>query len=233
VEGLFYEQRNWVSFVFVFVFLCKDSRIPPGGAADETILITEGRVGLVRPRALKISFLWPFLTLTPEKQPLQRRVAAMACVQVAAGTEQERELGRYYFPSPISDPSPLSSLGSHHCPGFYTLDPQDTPKPQLILGPFQGKVACQTIAFGRGVCGAAAASRETQLVPDVEKFPGHIACDGDSKSEIVVPIVAKKGTGTKLVAIIDIDCAEVDGFDEVDKKYLEQLAAIIGEGCDW
>ena len=62
-------------------------------------------------------------------------------------------------------------------------------KPQLILGPFQGKVACQIIAFGRGVCGAAAATGETQLVPDVDAFPGHIACDGDSKSEIVVPIV--------------------------------------------
>lgn len=60
---------------------------------------------------------------------------------------------------------------------------------QLILGPFQGKVACQTIAFGKGVCGAAAQSRRTQLVPDVEKFPGHIACDGASRSEIVVPVL--------------------------------------------
>lgn len=67
------------------------------------------------------------------------------------------------------------------------LDPK---KPQqLILAPFQGKVACQTIAFGRGVCGAAAATATTQLVPDAEAFPGHIACDGDSKSEIVVPVV--------------------------------------------
>lgn len=71
--------------------------------------------------------------------------------------------------------------------GFYVLDPS-SPN-QLILGPFQGKVACQTIAFGRGVCGAAAESKQTQLVADVEKFPGHIACDGDSKSEIVVPIL--------------------------------------------
>ena len=73
--------------------------------------------------------------------------------------------------------------------GFYVLD-ASTPN-QLILGPFQGKVACQTIAFGRGVCGAAAAKEVTQLVPDVEEFPGHIACDGDSKSEIVVPIIVK------------------------------------------
>lgn len=71
--------------------------------------------------------------------------------------------------------------------GFYVRD-SSTPN-QLILGPFQGKVACQTIRFGKGVCGAAAERKVTQLVPDVEKFPGHIACDGDSKSEIVVPIL--------------------------------------------
>lgn len=71
--------------------------------------------------------------------------------------------------------------------GFYVSDP--TRKDQLILGPFQGKVACQVIAFGKGVCGAAAQSKETQVVPDVEKFSGHIACDGDSRSEIVVPII--------------------------------------------
>ncbi|KAI0813397.1 GAF domain-like protein [Xylaria sp. FL0064] len=118
--------------------------------------------------------------------------------------------------------------------GFYTLDAQETAKPQLILGPFQGKVACQTIVFGRGVCGAAVATQTTQLVPDVEKFPGHIACDGDSKSEIVVPVVvAGEGDAKKVVAIIDIDCADLNGFDEVDKKYLEQLAELLGRSCDW
>ncbi|KAH6655740.1 GAF domain-like protein [Truncatella angustata] len=123
-------------------------------------------------------------------------------------------------------PAPSSQV---NWAGFYTLDPKLSLKPQLILGPFQGKVACQQIAFGRGVCGTAAADRTTQLVPDVEAFPGHIACDGDSKSEIVVPIVV----GSKLVAIIDIDCAELNGFDEIDKKYLEQLAEMIGKSCDW
>ncbi|RSL62564.1 hypothetical protein CEP53_004738 [Fusarium sp. AF-6] len=117
--------------------------------------------------------------------------------------------------------------------GFYVLD-KSSQDPQLILGPFQGKVACQTIQFGKGVCGAAAESQETQLVHDVEQFPGHIACDGDSKSEIVVPIVADQGDGSKkLVAIIDIDCAELNGFDEVDKAHLEQLAALLAKGCDW
>ncbi|KAI8629955.1 GAF domain-like protein [Xylariaceae sp. FL1651] len=127
-------------------------------------------------------------------------------------------------------PSPSSQV---NWAGFYTLDPQKTTKPQLILGPFQGKVACQTIAFGRGVCGTAAASQTTQLVPDVEQFPGHIACDGDSRSEIVVPIVAGEGESRKVVAIIDIDCADINGFDEVDKKYLEQLATLLGRSCDW
>ncbi|KAK5683585.1 hypothetical protein LTS10_005118 [Elasticomyces elasticus] len=86
-----------------------------------------------------------------------------------------------------------------------------------------------TIAFGRGVCGATAQSGETQLVPDVELFPGHIACDDDSKSEIVVPIV-KEG---KVVAIIDIDCAVKHGFDEEDQRYLEKLAHLLAEACDW
>ncbi|KAF1927717.1 GAF domain-like protein [Didymella exigua CBS 183.55] len=121
-------------------------------------------------------------------------------------------------------PGPSSSV---NWSGFYFLNPS---RPQqLLLGPFHGQVACQTIAFGRGVCGAAAKTMQTQLVPDVEKFPGHIACDGASKSEIVVPIV-KEG---KAMAIIDIDCAEENGFDEEDQKALEQLAALLAESCDF
>ncbi|KAM0721121.1 hypothetical protein Q7P37_003407 [Cladosporium fusiforme] len=122
-------------------------------------------------------------------------------------------------------PSPSNKV---NWAGFYVLD-TNAKKQQLILGPFQGKVACQTIMFGRGVCGAAAASGKTQLVPDVDEFPGHIACDGDSKSEIVVPIVADG----KVVAIIDIDCTVADGFDETDQRYLEELAEILAKGCDW
>ncbi|KAF4785973.1 GAF domain-containing protein [Colletotrichum scovillei] len=124
--------------------------------------------------------------------------------------------------------------------GFYVLDPASssssstTTKQSLILGPFMGKVACQQIPFGRGVCGAAAATRQTQLVADVDAFPGHIACDGDSKSEVVVPIVIKDKEGEeKLVAIIDVDCAERDGFDEVDRVWLERLAGLLAGGCNW
>ncbi|KAK4635650.1 Free methionine-R-sulfoxide reductase [Fulvia fulva] len=120
-------------------------------------------------------------------------------------------------------PSPSNKV---NWAGFYVAD--RATDQQLILGPFQGKVACQTIQFGKGVCGAAAASRTTQLVPDVEKFPGHIACDGDSKSEIVVPIVVKDK-----VAIIDIDCAIESGFDEEDRAKLEKLAAVLADACDW
>ena len=90
-------------------------------------------------------------------------------------------------------PSPSNQV---NWAGFYVLD-SSTPN-QLILGPFQGKVACQTIAFGKGVCGAAAQSQKTQLVPDVEYFPGHIACDGDSRSEIVVPIIRSGKVGIPL-----------------------------------
>jgi len=111
--------------------------------------------------------------------------------------------------------------------GFYVLDAKKAE--QLILGPFQGKVACQTIGFGRGVCGAAAKTRITQVVDDVEKFPGHIACDSESRSEIVVPIL-KDG---EVVAIIDVDCAVVDGFDTEDEYWLEQLANLLSESCDW
>ncbi|KAH7025970.1 GAF domain-like protein [Microdochium trichocladiopsis] len=145
--------------------------------------------------------------------------------------------------------------------GFYTLDPKHNTsnkanghtngrtvtkqQQQLVLGPFQGKVACQTILFGRGVCGTAAATQETQLVHDVDLFPGHIACDGDSRSEIVVPVLVEdlevqggEDGGAeikkkKVVAIIDIDCAVVGGFDEVDRKYLEELAELLGRSCDW
>ncbi|EMC98597.1 hypothetical protein BAUCODRAFT_119915 [Baudoinia panamericana UAMH 10762] len=111
--------------------------------------------------------------------------------------------------------------------GFYVLDPK-VPN-QLILGPFHGKVACQTCAFGRGVCGTAAKTATTQLVPDVEAYPGHIACDSESRSEIVVPIV-KSG---KVVGVIDLDCAVENGFDAEDQQHLEALAELLAHACDW
>ncbi|KAI1612702.1 GAF domain-containing protein [Exophiala viscosa] len=123
-------------------------------------------------------------------------------------------------------PAPSSSV---NWSGFYVLDPSD-PGKQLILGPFMGKVACQTIRIGKGVCGAAAEGEgRTVLVKDVEEFPGHIACDSDSRSEIVVPL---RSSG-KVVGVIDIDCADVQGFDQEDQKGLEAIAELLGKSCDW
>lgn len=93
---------------------------------------------------------------------------------------------------------------------------------ELVLGPFQGQVACVRIPFGRGVCGAAAASRETQRVEDVHAFPGHIACDSASNSELVIPLV-KDG---RLIGVLDLDSPKLARFSEVDQAGLEQLAAI-------
>ena len=93
---------------------------------------------------------------------------------------------------------------------------------ELVLGPFQGKVACVRIAIGRGVCGTAAAERRTVIVADVDQFPGHIACDAGSKSEIVVPIV-RDG---QLVAVLDLDSYELAAFDEVDAEGLGKVTAL-------
>jgi GAF domain-containing protein len=98
--------------------------------------------------------------------------------------------------------------------GFYLFDGH-----KLFLGPFQGKVACTEIILGKGVCGTAAQNRETIIVPDVNKFPGHIACDVDSKSEIVVPIIKDE----KLYGVLDLDSTEYDSFNGTDKKYLEEI----------
>ncbi|GMM38078.1 L-methionine (R)-S-oxide reductase [Saccharomycopsis crataegensis] len=124
--------------------------------------------------------------------------------------------------------APPSRGKSVNWAGFYVMDKNVSE--QLILGPFQGLVACQTIKIGRGVCGTAAGEKLTQLVPDVEKFPGHIACDGITKSEIVVPIVDAEGV---VRGVIDLDNTELEGFDEVDQKYLELLAKSIAETCEW
>ena len=94
---------------------------------------------------------------------------------------------------------------------------------ELVLGPFIGKPACIRIAFGQGVCGAAAASGTTQLVPDVHQFPGHIACDAQSRSELVVPVL-RDG---KVVAVIDLDSPRPDRFDAADATGIEALAAAI------
>lgn len=100
---------------------------------------------------------------------------------------------------------------------------------QLVLGPFQGRPACVRIAFGKGVCGTAAEKGVTQVVADVHAFPGHIACDTASNSEIVVPIF-REG---KLTAVLDIDSPVFRRFSEIDRLGLERCAALLGAVCDW
>ena len=102
--------------------------------------------------------------------------------------------------------------------GFYVTRAPN----ELVLGPFQGNVACVRIAFGRGVCGTAAAERRTIVVEDVDAFPGHIACDAGSKSEIVVPIM----TGGRCVAVLDVDSYELAAFDAVDAEWLGKVAEL-------
>jgi len=99
--------------------------------------------------------------------------------------------------------------------GFYLVH-----NGELIVGPYQGTMGCLHIAFGKGVCGTAAQEKKTQLVKDVNKFPGHIACDSKSQSEIVVPVFNKE---KELIAVFDVDSTEKSSFDEVDKQYLEKL----------
>ena len=112
-----------------------------------------------------------------------------------------------------------------HWVGFYRVMPTaDGAGEELVLGPFQGPVACTRIRCGRGVCGTAWKERRTLIVPDVEQFPGHIACSALSRSEIVIPIV-RKGA---VVAELDIDSAELDTFDAVDAQYLTVLLSFLG-----
>ena len=104
--------------------------------------------------------------------------------------------------------------------GFYVVDPDKAD--ELVVGPYQGTLGCLRIAFGRGVCGTAARDRATQIVEDVNAFPGHIACDSRSASEIVVPVLDKGG---RLIAVFDVDATEIGAFDGVDAEALERLLA--------
>jgi L-methionine (R)-S-oxide reductase len=103
--------------------------------------------------------------------------------------------------------------------GFYIVRGE-----QLVLGPFQGPIACTRINKGKGVCGSAWQSGEIQLVPDVEQFPGHIACSSFSKSEIVLPV---RNTIGEIIAVLDVDSETLNQFDEIDAKYLAQIIRLI------
>ena len=114
----------------------------------------------------------------------------------------------------------------HQAMGFFWTGFYRVADGELLLGPFQGPVACTHIKFGHGVCGTAWQRRETVIVPDVEQFPGHIACSSLSRSEIVVPVFAA-GKGD-IVAVLDIDSRELATFDETDRKHLELICKMVG-----
>jgi GAF domain-containing protein len=129
----------------------------------------------------------------------------------------------------------LAALVFHSLPdlnwaGFYWLRGTE-----LVLGPFQGKPACARIPLGKGVCGTAAAERRSVVVPDVNAFPGHIACDSASRSELVVPVIARPGNlqpGERVLGVLDLDSPRAARFTEEDARALEQVAAIFVAATD-
>ena len=143
------------------------------------------------------------------------------CEQLESLAESER----HWLPL-LSNASALlyEALPDLNWAGFYLMDGGS-----LLLGPFQGKLACIRIPLGKGVCGTAAARDETQLVPDVHAFPGHIACDGASNAEIVVPL----HDGGRVIGVLDIDSPLPGRFSEEDRAGLEAFAAALERAADW
>ena len=119
--------------------------------------------------------------------------------------------------------SVLKSVFKHLWVGFYIVKNNE-----LVLGPYQGPVACTRISYGKGVCGKAWEEQTSIIVPDVNSFPGHIACSSESKSEIVIPGFSKK----KVIFVLDIDSAQMDSFIETDKIYLEKIVNLITDSSD-
>ena len=137
--------------------------------------------------------------------------------QVAALCDGERDL--------IAKMSNVSAL-LHHEFNFWWTGFYRVVGGELLLGPFQGPLACVHIAYGRGVCGTAWKERRTVVVPDVEQFPGHIACSSESRSEIVVPVFQND----EVIAVLDIDSRDLNTFDATDACYLERVAALLVQG---
>jgi L-methionine (R)-S-oxide reductase len=163
-------------------------------------------------------------TQAPQGLTTKRDLYLQLCEQLDALLSGETDI--------IANAANTAALLANSLPGilwagFYFLRGQE-----LVLGPFQGRPACVRIALGKGVCGTAADAAETVIVPDVSQFPGHIACDPSSQSEIVVPLVS----WGKVLGVLDIDSASLSRFDEDDKEGLESVAAVFLEalaGSDW
>ena len=158
----------------------------------------------------------------PEEYPAEKKLAyPIIQKQLSALMEGEKQ--------PLPNMANMCALLYHALPklnwcGFYLLQ-----KDTLVLGPFQGLPACIRIPVGRGVCGTAAAQGRTQLVPDVHAFPGHIACDSASRSEIVIPLYADG----RLLGVLDIDSPLLNRFDENDRQELEKLCHKLCDACEW
>ena len=160
-------------------------------------------------------------TLDMSTPDAKRASYELLVAQVRSVLEGERDM--------IANLAQFSALVYQSVPhlnwaGFYLAHGQ-----QLVVGPFQGKVACVRIPFERGVCGACARSREIQLVEDVHAFPGHIACDSASNSELVLPVVA----GDRLVGVFDLDSPLVARFDAEDARGFAAAIAVLAAGTDW
>lgn len=155
-------------------------------------------------------------TFSPAQLPHEKaaRYASLA-EEISAVLEGEAD--------PVTRMATVSSMLASAFPqfiwtGFYRVDPRRPD--ELIVGPYQGSLGCLRIAFGRGVCGTSAAKRQVLIVPDVDAFEGHIACDSRSRSEIVLPVLDDEG---KLLGVLDVDSAELAAFDETDSSGLQAI----------
>ena len=144
-------------------------------------------------------------------------------------TEKYRLLERQLAALLEGETDPIAKMANiaavlHETFGFWWTGFYRVAQRELVLGPFQGPVACMHIPFGKGVCGTAWKRNETVVVPDVEEFPGHIACSSASKSEIVVPV---HGADGEVTAVLDIDSDRLATFDEIDKDWLERIVTLL------
>jgi len=137
-------------------------------------------------------------------------------------------------PDLVANSANMAALLYHGLPGINWAGFYFARKRELVLGPFQGKPACVRIAWGKGVCGTAAARAAAIVVPDVDEFPGHIACDAASRSELVVPLVVPLGAGGRVVAILDLDSPRRSRFDDEDRAGVERLVSVLlAHHPDW
>jgi GAF domain-containing protein len=159
-----------------------------------------------------------YLNIPPEEFTLEERYKVLF-PQIKSLIEDENDL----IANMSNVAAVLKSGFRHLWVGFYIVKDKE-----LVLGPYQGPVACTRISFGKGVCGKAWQERSSVIVPDVNSFPGHIACSADSKSEIVIPGISQK----KVIFVLDVDNAQIDSFCEIDRKYLEMIVKLLIDYSD-